>query len=286
MALSTTSFRQFTQLPAEIQLKIWEATGASAPSMHVFDVCFPSWRGSSRSEKAFARPSGEEASDKDKKRWEKYKDTVFLDTLDTTIQELDRPTRVARHRVDPSMYRFQDNLRATCVGAANGSAMKPQASAAVPHASQHNGDINTVYLPGPDRYVQYNNLTDVLHLRFRDGGAATTLSQEALVNGPEPVLERGSLVTEDTHERSTNSTTTHSDSNNTYSSGIGTVLESLWSSEMADTMHNARRIALDVTETWTGSSVVTLIIEEIAFLACTLQHNLEVLYLVDYCVGR
>jgi len=70
------------------------------------------------------------------------------------------------------------------------------------------------------------------------------------------------------------------------SNGISAVLESVWSSEMAQTMQSARRIALDVVETWTDTALGSLIIEEIAFLACTVQHNLEVLYLVDYCAGR
>ena len=282
MTGSTSSFRHFSRLPAELQLKIWEATGASAPSMHAFDVCFPSWRGHQRSEKAFASQPQGGIKDRDKRRWSKYKDTVFLDALDTTTEELARPTRVARHRVDPSMYRLKDTLRATCVDAANVSSLK----ASTPDTTTHSEERNTVYLPGPDRYIHYNNMIDVLHLRFRDGGAATTLSQETLFNAPDPALEPDSSVTPQTNEQSTDSAQSYQNSGDIYSNGISAVLGSLWSSEMADTMHNARRIALDVTETWTESSTVSLIIEEIAFLACTMQHNLEVLYLVDYCVGR
>ena len=181
------------------------------------------------------------------------------------------------------MYKLRDNLRATSIDAANISSLKPSTFGTVPHKAEQ----NSVYLPGPDRYVHYNSMTDVLHLRFRDGGAATALSQETLFNGPEPALEDEFQVTSRINEeQSRGSAQIYQDSRDIYTNGISAVLESLWSSEMADTMHNARRIALDVTETWTESSTISLIIEEIAFLACTMQHNLEVLYLVDYCVGR
>lgn len=280
MTGSTSSFGRFKELPAELQLKIWEATGACAPSIHIFDVCFPSWRGQSRSLKAFESSSSTGMSEKARKRWKKYQDTVFLDTLDTSTEELARPTRVARHRLDPSMYKVKDTLRATCVDAANISAIKPSSSV------DSKEEVNTVYLPGQDHYVQYNNSTDVLHLRFRDGGAATALSQDTLFNGPEPSLEDGDSVPTDLSGQSQESAPVSGNFEDAYMNGISAVLEGVWSSEMADTMHNARRVALDVTETWTDSSVLSLVIEEVAFLACTMHHRLEVLYLVDYCVGR
>ena len=55
---------------------------------------------------------------------------------------------------------------------------------------------------------------------------------------------------------------------------------------MADTLQNAKMIALDVAETWAPASTSEYGLEEIAYLACCLQKELEVLYLVDHCVGR
>jgi hypothetical protein len=208
--------------------------------MHIFDVCFPSWRGDDRIRKAFS-------GDEDGTRYLKYKNSAFLDCLDDGPNEQSRTTRVARHRYDPSMYRHQQSLSLTSLDALSSSRIGADRT-------------NTVYLPGPRRKVQYDDSKDVLFLRFRDGGAATDLSQETLYGASTQSPVALGTVSE--------------------------VLETPWSPEMATTLQNARRIALDVAETWTPTTMEAVLFEEIAYLACCLQKDLEVLYLVDHCPGR
>ncbi|RSM10080.1 hypothetical protein CEP52_003741 [Fusarium oligoseptatum] len=67
---------------------------------------------------------------------------------------------------------------------------------------------------------------------------------------------------------------------------IGEMLQSQWSTEMASTLQRAKRIAIDVTETWATGLYGEMGFEEITFFASTIQKGLEVLYLVDDCAGR
>ncbi|CAK7224536.1 hypothetical protein SBRCBS47491_005585 [Sporothrix bragantina] len=65
------------------------------------------------------------------------------------------------------------------------------------------------------------------------------------------------------------------------------LLDAQWSDEMAETLRNARRIALDAAHTSRFVDMSSpLGLEELAMLACTLHQGLEVLYLVDYCPGQ
>lgn len=262
---SPTSFPLFGQLPPELQLRVWEEC-AAGPSMHVFDVCFPSIRdGKSRAERAFR---GRE----DDARFSKYQDSVFLDVFDdendndsdsdndttrTASDDDDAQPEMAvaasAHR-DPSAWRLHHNLRLTSTDARAAALARPE-------------DVNTVYLPGRNRKVQYDNSTDVLFLRFGDGGGGAG----AVAEGGLQALE--ALFGPETHDIP----------------GVGSVsevLEAPWSTEMAETVHRARKIALDVAETWTPATLGIVMFEEVAFLACCLQENLEVLYLVDHCTGR
>lgn len=225
------TFPQFTSLPPELQNEVWE-TSIEGPSMHIFDVCSPSWRDPKRSAKAF----------QDEKRFDRYKNNVFLDALDTSDEELNRTTRVAGHAFDPSMYKQTDALLSTS-----------RVTAGTTRALKFRGDTNTVYLPGRNRKITLP-ASDVIMLRFRDVGAAMETAAHCLF---------------------TAEGTSSSD-----------VLKSRWSAEMLETMRAARRIALDVSEVsvqWMQSHAA---LQEISYLASMLHHGLEVLYLVDHCVGR
>ncbi|KAK2056147.1 hypothetical protein LY76DRAFT_618084 [Colletotrichum caudatum] len=164
------SFTRFPDLPPEIRLKIWDEAAAGT-SMHVFDVCFPSWRDSGRSKRAFRGAAADGAMSKsDRDRWTKYSECVFLDALEVGPAELARRTRVARHANDPSAYRLHSTMRLTC----------SEASAAVQRRTRGKR-VNTVYLPGKNRKIEYDNDDDVLFLRFRDGGAITSLTDGVLL---------------------------------------------------------------------------------------------------------
>ncbi|KAF9869863.1 hypothetical protein CkaCkLH20_12662 [Colletotrichum karsti] len=241
---SSTTFSRFPDLPAELRLKIWDEA-LNGPSMHVFDVCFPSWRGAERSKRAFQDSTGN-ISEESQKRWSKYSQCVFLDAVESGSAELSRSTRVARHAHDPSVYKLRRARRLT------------SAEASAASAGRMMGGTNTVYLPGRNERVVYNNDEDVLFLRFRDGGALTELSQGVLFGEYEA-----------------------SGANN-----LSEVLEGPWSAEMATTLHGAGKIALDVAETWTPATVGAVLLEEVAYLGCCLQQGLRVLYLVDHCPGR
>ncbi len=67
-------------------------------------------------------------------------------------------------------------------------------------------------------------------------------------------------------------------------SSIKSILETPWSPEMADTLRTARRIAFDAHAAHLHLTSGISLIEEVIFLASTVQKNLDVIYLVDYCV--
>ncbi|KUI62795.1 hypothetical protein VP1G_11457 [Cytospora mali] len=167
-------------------------------------------------------------------------DALHLDTLNThTPSETSiSTTQGVGFRFDPSMYKFQDSLRATCIDSAN-----------TVQRMNSGYDLNTIYLP-TGRVLTYNNTQDVLHLRF--------------------VPQAFRLAGDGRH-----------------ASPISALFESIWSEALASTLHYARRVAIDVSQLWPdlteGQSEV---LQDVAFLACVLQNDLEVLYLVDYCAGR
>ncbi|KAK1966866.1 hypothetical protein LY78DRAFT_702674 [Colletotrichum sublineola] len=243
--MPASSFTRFSDLPPEIRLKIWDEA-AAGPSMHVFDFCFPSWRGGGRSKRAFHGADGT-MSKGNHDRWTKYCECVFLDALEVGPAELTRQTRVGRHAYDPSVYRLHSTMRLTC----------SEASAAV-WRRMRGKSVNTVYLPGRDRRIEYDNDDDVLLLRFRDGGAVTDLTHGVLFGE----FEASGM------------------------NDLTELLEGPWSVEMAETLRDARRIALDVAETWAPTATGAVLLEEVAYLACCLQQGLRVLYLVDHCHGR
>lgn len=241
----TMPFTKFAELPAELRLKIWDEATAG-PSIHIFDVCFPSWRGTDRSSRAFQSADGRIIED-NYARWTKYRECVFLDALETGPAEIARQTRIARHMHDPSVYKQRHRMRLVC----------SEASAAVERRLRGR-NTNSVYLPGRNQRIHYDNEEDVLLLRFGDGGALTDLSHGVLFGEYE-------------------------------ASGVNSlteVLEGPWSAEIAETLRDARLIALDIAETWTPATVGAVLFEEVAYLACCIQRGLRVLYLVDHCHGR
>lgn len=112
-----------------------------------------------------------------------------------------------------------------------------------------NVDANTIHLP-TGRALTYDNTQDVLHLRF---------VPPAL---PSPKGAR-------------------------HAGPISAMFEGVWSEELATALHYARRIAIDVSQLWPDlAGGQSDLLQDIAYLACVLQNDLEVLYLVDYCAGR
>ncbi|KAH8882313.1 hypothetical protein GQ53DRAFT_885727 [Thozetella sp. PMI_491] len=266
----TRAFPQFSHLPGELQLMIWEAASTS-PSMHVFDVCFPS-RGTPRAWNAFARGVARgELSASRLARYAKFRQSVFLDALEAGGRGPAQPSPVAYHQVDPSMYTFHRSLKATCTDSFRALELEGQTT----EINVHTSDINTVYLPGPDRRVWYNNGTDILHLRFGQKDGADESTEDDL---PELVALKDNLA--DAPPPGV------LDLPDDQLSDLTAILESTWSPEMADTLRTARRVAFDASAAYTHFTTGISLIEEVIFLACTIQQDLEVLYLVDYCIGR
>lgn len=66
-------------------------------------------------------------------------------------------------------------------------------------------------------------------------------------------------------------------------SPLSDIFQSMWSPALATALHSARRVAIDVSQIWPElAQQQHKLVQDIVFLVCTLQNNLEVLYLVDY----
>ncbi|ROW08586.1 hypothetical protein VPNG_06232 [Cytospora leucostoma] len=122
-------------------------------------------------------------------------------------------------------------------------------SARTMQTARNDVDVNTIRLR-TGRAITYDNTQDVLHLRF---------------------VPPASQVPKDARR----------------ASPISAMFESVWSEELAKALHYARRIAIDVSQLWPDlAGGQSDLLQDIAYLACVLQNDLEVLYLVDYCAGR
>lgn len=183
------------------------------------------------------------------------------------------------------MYRTDATLRSVCKEA--NAALGPK-SRETTHAANFEHPLNTVYLPGPDRHVSYDATTDVLFLRF----------------GLEPTIPTPSQQPSDS-SRPRSAGEPDPPSLQAFASGVSASLaHPAWSGEMAGTLRNARRVALDLGEPeWADASGysqlraargaqgagvgwIQLVREEVTYLSSCIQQGLEVLYLVDHCVGR
>ncbi|KAL1850387.1 hypothetical protein Daus18300_012982 [Diaporthe australafricana] len=295
--MSLRSFTKFPELPPEIQLQIWESTIATQPAMHLFDVCVPPC-GSDSTAMMIASPTSELHSDDEDTDPSRSKedaicldeatDTLYLTALDTTTKDdISSPTATsnthtqgARFHSDPSMYKFRADIQATCF----------DAEATMRASTARSTDTNTIRLGGASSTgasITYDNTQDVLHLRFTPPAFRFPGDSEGRLAGP-----------------------------------ISAIFESIWSDELAGALHGARRVAIDVSQLWPdlgardaggagagqqaedgegdvegvegweeegeggGGDVDSSVLQDIAFLACTMQNDLEVLYLVDYCAGR
>jgi hypothetical protein len=275
MSSKVRSFPLFAKLPGELQAAVWEASYPQSRA-HIFDVCVPSPASSPRCRvrEAFTGSDGSIPESKHK-LYKKYSDTIFLDPIslrgkrNTNSLEkyfnrlsVDSITTVQFSR-DPSMYTTATKLAAVCSGASCviEKEVRTTAEEQKPDAKKN---TNVVYLPARDRWVRYSNTEDVLFLRFGRPGAVADVNREALHGDHEDNL------LESTPDK-----------------GISGALGGIWSAEMANTLQGARRVALDLSELIVdGDAARQMFYQEMVYLACCLQKDLEVLYLVDYSVGR
>ncbi|KAH8902570.1 hypothetical protein BR93DRAFT_972633 [Coniochaeta sp. PMI_546] len=231
------------------------------PGIHIFDICMPSVENGSRSARAFA--AANDNSEEHRARFDKFKNSVFLDALEIPqTPDLIQPSSLSSGRVphsfkvDPSMYIVDSAIRASCVEAAGSFQPSPPGGERLLNSDNQspifNSNVNSVYLPAKDKWIQYDNTTDVLSLRFGAADPALNMTDDGEVNL------------------------------RAFDSGISDLLSDNWSAELAETLRNARRIAIDVVETGFAVDVKDYIYQEVAFLCCCIQQSLEVLYLVDH----
>ncbi|KKY37295.1 hypothetical protein UCDDA912_g02753 [Diaporthe ampelina] len=235
---------------------------------------------------------------------EEATDTLYLSPLATTTKEdpsspgADVPTQGARFRSDPSMYRFRGSLSATCIDAA--ATVRRSVTTGAGEGSS--GDTNTIYIGAPSTArgcasVTYDNTQDVLHLRlspppfrFPDGGRLTSpvsaifesiWSQElagALHRARRVAIDVSQLWPDlDLWARGVAGGGGEQQGGDGRGEDVeqGVVNGEGEAEVLEDEEHEAG-----------GNDDGSLIMQDIAFLACTMQHDLEVLYLVDYCAGR
>lgn len=279
-----TSFPQFASLPAEIQLQIWESTTATLPAamqMHLFDVRAPSppptisnnnsaaaaaaaaqksrlrQRGTTRVRKSVSPPRD--------RRLARLESGVTLEAFSKRINATD----VEDMDTDPSGYKFRDALLATCTDAAG--AVR-RARRAVPPA-----DRAAIRLSS-GRAVEYDAARDVLHLRFLTDDQDSSGLRLA-PNGNDKSAEDQMMIIgmdeccDDTQTQAPPTTM----------APLSAIFRSAWSHDLAAALHGARRVAVDVGQIWPElADEQARLVQDIVFLACTLQHDLEVLYLVDY----
>lgn len=209
----------------------------------------------------------------------KSNNIVSLSALDI----INSPAGGHRFSFDPSMYKLHNTLLSTCVDSAN-SVSK--------HSALHVQEKTAINLSS-GRKITYNNARDVLHLRFvlgnRSCSSTTPLSPDSPPPAPTtysgPTL--GNILYKGVTSRSAASTPpTHP---------LSAIFQALWSPHLAEALHTARRIAINVSQIWPTLGDIesssgadqsrhqhhSRLVQDIVFLACTIQDNLEVLYLVD-----
>lgn len=90
----------------------------------------------------------------------------------------------------------------------------------------------------------------------------------------------------DGNTTATSTTTSRNTSSHTAAAPLSSIFQSLWSPSLAAALYNSRRIAIDVSQIWPNlAEDQHRLVQDIVFLACTVQNDLEVLYLVDYSAG-
>lgn len=316
---SLKAFTKFPELPPEIQLQIWESTIATQPAMHLFDVCVPPCVSES-AVTTIASPASDshmensEETDRSLSKREaiyldEATDTLYLSPLVTTTTEdatsegTEVSTQGARFRSDPSMYKFRAGLAATCIDAAatvRRAMPTARSSSSSGGGSDSGGDTNTIYIGAPSTArgcasITYDNTQDVLYLRFTpppfrfpDGGRLTSpvsaifesiWSQElaGALHRARRVAIDVSQLWPDLWARGMGG---DGDGGEQQQGGDGGEEED---GEQEEAGEGEAEV---LEEEAGGNDDGSLIMQDIAFLACTMQHDLEVLYLVDYCAGR
>lgn len=302
-------FSNFSLLPAEIQLQIWDSAAPVEPSMHMhmFDVRAPaptpapaplplptSAAIASHKRTASHRRSRSRCSSSGKVRKpsaspprrtfsssslslshqqsEQQQEGLTLQPFDTSpLATTNTSLPGARFSADPSMYKFRQRLAATCTDARRAV---HHSQAAIPEADRGLVELGVGVVP-------YNNATDVLHLRF-----VQQQQQRASTSSPPPPPPSADAMDIDTDTETDKMDTKQSLPSKTSTAPLSTIFQSLWSRELATTLHRARRIAIDVSQIWPElAEQQHKLVQDIVFLVCTLQNDLEVLYLVDYSAG-
>lgn len=311
------SFTKFPELPPELQLQVWESTIACQPSMHLFDVCVPPRNPDSTLPPTASPPaephSGDGSNDEDTGTGlpkgqgaiylEEVTDTLYLSPLATTTTEdlssqgTSASAQGARFRADPSMYKFRGSLRTTCFNAA----------ATMQRTTTRGGDTNTIYLGAPSTErgcasVTYDNTRDVLHLRFvppafrfPDGSGRLTSPLSAILESVwsqelEGALNRARRVAIDVSQLWPALGARLAGGGEGFGEEQGGGLGEVGGAQGGQVAAGEAGV-LDGDEEAEEGQVgdiddISLLVQDIAFLASTMQHNLEVLYLVDYCAGR
>ncbi|EWZ85544.1 hypothetical protein FOWG_10654 [Fusarium oxysporum f. sp. lycopersici MN25] len=229
-------FPLFARLPAELQLKIWDASYPQ-PGIHIFDVHFQPRQDFPGADKMILSETADDA----------HTERIFLDSLAVTPVSC-QGFSATQFRSDPSTYRIANTLSATSIDSVEVAKARLN--------SDKLGKSNIVHLDRNGKRVSYDNSADVLCLRF---GLNHPVVQGATNNILDP------------------------DSGLAIQNNISRILQAEWSEGMAASLFAARRLAIDISELWSPSGFDSM---SIMYLSCCIQNDLEVLYLVDYCIGR
>lgn len=322
---SLKAFSKFPELPPEIQLQIWESTIATQPAMHLFDISVPPCVSQSSATTIISPTSvshngdSEDAEPEPSKREAIYldeaADTLYLSPLATTSTEEATTsqggtevssTQGARFRTDPSMYKFRSSLASTCIDAAATVRRSLLPTSSRGRSDDRGGagsDTNTIYLGAPSTArgcasITYNNTQDVLYLRFSPpafrfpgggGGGRLTSPLSAIFESVwsqelAGALHRARRVAIDVSQLWPGLSSCGAAGGEQQGGDGGGDGEGQHGEENGE--GGEAEVLGDEQEAAGGNDDGSLIMQDIAFLACTMQHNLEVLYLVDYCAGR
>ncbi|KAL4999600.1 hypothetical protein BDV10DRAFT_184232 [Aspergillus recurvatus] len=273
-------FPRFSDLPAELRIQIWRET-CPAPGVHVFDVCIPSAQTGLR-----VSQIQEELKSRDVEI--EPPSSVFLDqvmvsqTQNRPASQRDtnkQPPHACRSieskcslTADPSTYLISDSVRQSCPEAS--FSLQPPASASNPN-NPNSTNLNSIHLPlrgQGGKQIHYNNISDILHLRFGPSVSYASPFDPGMLNPND-----GS---EDAYLR-------------VFKSSLSDALLYPWSTGFMLTLQNARSVALDIADLQLEMGLSPrngfareAVYQEVKCLAARLARGLEALYVVDYCVGR
>lgn len=244
-------------------------------------------------------------------------DTLYLSPLATTTTEdataspgeTKVSTKGARFRTDPSMYKFRSSLASTSIDAA---ATVRRSLLPTSSRGRDGGDTNTIYLGAPSTArgcasLTYDNTQDVLHLRFSppafrfpgadgDGGRLAGSPLSAIFESVwsqelSGALHRARRVAIDVSQLWPDLSSSCGAAGGEQQQGGDGGGEGEGGQQGEEETGGGETEVLEQEgeeeeeDEAGGNDDGSLIMQDIAFLACTMQHDLEVLYLVDYCAG-